>query len=97
MDKQLLKRVVCEEIDRNSGKIIEIAEHILANPELGYKERATAEYVKEQLSSLGIPCRDGLALTGVKGRLKGCRSEANVCVIGELDAVLCNTHPTANK
>lgn len=97
MDKQLLKRVVCEEIDKNSGKIIEIAEHILANPELGYKERATAEYVKEQLSSLGIPCRDGLALTGVKGRLKGGRSEANVCVIGELDAVLCNTHPTANK
>lgn len=97
MDKQLLKRAVCEEIDRNSGKIIEIAEHILANPELGYKERATAEYVKEQLSSLGIPCRDGLALTGVKGRLKGGRSEVNVCVIGELDAVLCNTHPTANK
>ena len=97
MDKQLLKRVVCEEIDKNSGKIIEIAEHILANPELGYKERATAEYVKEQLSSLGIPCRDGFALTGVKGRLKGGRSEANVCVIGELDAVLCNTHPTANK
>ena len=97
MDKQLLKRAVCEEIDRNSGKIIEIAEHILANPELGYKERATAEYVKEQLSTLGIPCRDGLALTGVKGRLKGGRSEANVCVIGELDAVLCNTHPTANK
>ena len=97
MDKQLLKRAVCEEIDINSGKIIEIAEHILANPELGYKERATAEYVKEQLSSIGIPCRDGLALTGVKGRLKGGRSEANVCVIGELDAVLCNTHPTANK
>ena len=97
MDKQLLKRAVCEDIDRNSGKIIEIAEHILANPELGYKERATAEYVKEQLSSLDIPCRDGLALTGVKGRLKGGRSEANVCVIGELDAVLCNTHPTANK
>ena len=97
MDKQLLKRAVCEEIDKNSGKIIEIAEHILANPELGYKERATAEYVKEQLSSLGIPCCDGLALTGVKGRLKGGRSEANVCVIGELDAVLCNTHPTSNK
>ena len=39
MDKQLLKRAVCEEIDRNSGKIIEIAEHILANPELGTRNR----------------------------------------------------------
>ena len=97
MDKESLKRAVCEEIDRCSDRIFEIADHILANPELGYKERATAEYVKEQLSSLGIPCRDGLALTGVKGKLKGSASEANVCVIGELDAVICNTHPTANK
>ena len=97
MDKESLKRAVCEEIDRCSDRIFEIADHILANPELGYKERATAEYVKEQLSALGISCRDGLALTGVKGRLKGAGSEANVCVIGELDAVLCNTHPTANK
>ena len=97
MDKESLKRAVCEEIDRCSDRIFEIADHILANPELGYKEHATAEYIKEQLSALGIPCRDGLALTGVKGRLKGAGSEANVCVIGELDAVLCNTHPTANK
>ena len=97
MDKESLKRAVCEEIDRCSDRIFEIADHILANPELGYKERATAEYIKEQLYALGIPCRDGLALTGVKGRLKGAGSEANVCVIGELDAVLCNTHPTANK
>lgn len=97
MDKESLKRAVCEEIDRCSDRIFEIADHILANPELGYKERATAEYVKEQLSALGISCRDGLALTGVKGRLKGACPEANVCVIGELDAVLCNTHPTANK
>ena len=97
MDKESLKRAVCEEIDRCSDRIFEIADHILANPELGYKERATAEYVKEQLSALGIPCRDGLALTGVKGKLKGSASEANVCVIGELDAVICNTHPTANK
>ncbi len=97
MDKRELKRAVCEEIDKRSGKILEIAEHILAHPELGYKENATSKYVAEQFAALGIPYRDGLALTGVKGTLKGGRTLANVCVIGELDAVLCNTHPTANK
>ena len=51
MDKESLKRAVCEEIDRCSDRIFEIADHILANPELGYKERSTAEYVKEQLLS----------------------------------------------
>ena len=97
MTKEALKIAVCAAIDKNRDKIIEIAEHILANPELGYKEKSTAKYVAEQLESLGIPCRTGLALTGVKGKMQGAKSLANVCVIGELDAVICNTHPTANK
>ena len=96
MDRETLKAAVCAEIDKNSGKIIEIAEHLLSHPELGYKESYTSEYVKSQLDALGIPYRDGLALTGVKGKLKGGKSLANVCVIGELDAVTCGTHPAAD-
>ena len=97
MNKEALKLAVCQEIDKNRDKILGIAADILANPELGYKENATSAYVIERLAELGIPTRSGLALTGVKGRLAGGRSLANVCVIGELDAVLCGTHPTANK
>ena len=97
MTREELKLAVCAAIDKNRDSIIEIAEHILANPELGYKEGDTARYVTEKLESLGVSCRTGLALTGVKGKMQGGRSLANVCVIGELDAVICNTHPTANK
>ncbi len=97
MDRESLKAAVCAEIDKNSGKIIEIAEHLLFHPELGYKESYTSEYVKRELDALGVPYRDGLAITGVKGTLKGGKSLANVCVIGELDAVTCGTHPAADK
>jgi len=97
MDKELLKKAVLREIDGNKERIIEIAEYILAHPELGYKENETSAYIKQQFESLGISYRDGLAITGIKGKLKGGKSLANVCVIGELDAVTCNTHPSANK
>ena len=97
MTKETLKLAVCAAIDENREKIIEIAEHILEHPELGYKEKSTSKYVAEQLEAIGIQCRTGLALTGVKGKMKGAKSLANVCVIGELDAVTCSTHPTADK
>lgn len=96
MDKNELKRIVGEAIDASQDKIIEIAEKILANPEMGYKEFKTSCVVKETLSELGIEYRDGLAITGVKGRMKGKKSDVTVCVMGELDAVISKTNPFAN-
>ena len=71
MNKNELKKIVSKAIDASQDKIIEIAEKILKNPEMGYKEFKTARLVKETLSELGIEYRDGLAITGVKGRMKG--------------------------
>ena len=45
---------------------------------------------------MGIPFDSGLALTGVKGRMKGRQSKYSVAVIGELDAVVCPDHPNAD-
>ena len=97
MDKSELKRKVCAEIDRHKDEIAAIAEKILATPEMGYREYKTAELVKETLSSLGIPYTDGLAVTGVMGRLSGRDTKARVAVIGELDAVTCSSHPKSDR
>lgn len=97
MDINELKEKVLLAIDENADRIIEIGEKIAKKPELGYKESATSELVKSEFERLGIPFRDGLALTGVKGRLKGGESLATVAVLGELDAVMCSTHPSADK
>lgn len=97
MDKSELKRKVCAEIDRHKDEIAAIAEKILASPEMGYREYKTAELVKETLSSLGIPYTDGLAVTGVMGRLSGRDTKARVAVIGELDAVTCSSHPKSDR
>lgn len=79
--------------DRLSGEIITAGKQVLAHPELGYKEEQTSRFVQKQLSELGIPFQPDLAITGVKGRLKGRRSLASVCIMGELDAVVNPHHP----
>lgn len=96
MNKNELKKIVSEAIDASQDKIIAIAEKILKNPEMGYKEFKTSALVKETFSELGIAYRDGLAITGVKGRMKGKKSDVTVCVMGELDAVISKTNPDAN-
>jgi len=97
MDVNEIKKRVIEEIDKNSDKIISIAKEIYDNPEMGYREFKTAEVVSRELEKLGIECKKELAITGVKGNLKGNKSLARVAVIGELDSVCCLSHPDADK
>jgi len=97
MEIEQLKRRVCHRIDENSNRIIDIAEKILKNPELGYKEEKTSRLVSDVLCELGIPVQEGLAITGVKGSLKGRKEGVTVAVMGEMDAVICRAHPMADK
>ena len=96
MEISEIKRKTVEAIDQNRDKIIEIAEKIFSKPEMGYREYETAKLVEEELCALGIECRTGLAITGVKGNLKGRRSLARVAVMGELDSVTSRCHPAAD-
>lgn len=97
MNKQELKKIVCDTIDSCKNEILEIGKKILENPELGFKEFATSETVKEEFTKLGLEYKDKLALTGVKAYLRGKESKIKVAVMGEMDAVLCPMHPYANS
>ena len=96
MTREELKRKVCEAIAARKDDIIALGESIFNEPELGYKETKTAGKVERVFTELGIPFDSGLALTGVKGRMKGKQSKYSVAVIGELDAVVCPDHPNAD-
>jgi amidohydrolase len=96
MTKEELKQRCAAIIDENKDTIIAIGEDIFAHPELGFKEKRTSQLVKDTLDRLRIPHQDGIALTGVKGVLKGRSSDIRVMVMGELDAVICPLHPQAD-
>ena len=96
MNVKELKALALREIDSHADEIIAIGEKILGSPEMGYRELKTAALVKSVFDSLSIPYRDGIAVTGVRGELSGRSHNARVAVIGEMDAVLCSSHPTAD-
>lgn len=96
MTKEELKELVLSEIDKNKERIIAIGDEIFRNPELGFKEYKTSRLAADTLKSLGLPCEEGLALTGVKAVAKGRETGPRVMVMGELDAVVCPLHPCAD-
>ena len=97
MEKELLKKRVCEAIDASADKIKDIANRIYAEPELGFKEVKTAAKVKSFMEEeFGIAPQTGLAINGVKGRLKGGKPGPTVAVLGELDAIGCPESPDAD-
>ena len=91
-----LRQRICEAIDRRGAQITRIGDHIMAHPELGFKEFETARLVSETMREFGIPHETGLAITGVKGVLKGKRPGPTVALLGELDSLLVSDHPMAD-
>lgn len=96
MTKEELKKKVCDAIAARKDEIVALGESIFNEPELGYKETKTAAKVEKYFAELEVSYRSGLALTGVKGRMRGKASKRTVAVIGELDAVVCPDHPNAD-
>lgn len=97
MTKEELKQAVCDAVERRFQDIKAFGEAVFAEPELGYKEHKTAGKVKKMFEELGIGYTDGWGITGVKGRMKGTKSDHTVAVFGELDALVCRNHPGADE
>jgi amidohydrolase len=91
-----LKAQVQASIEARSLWLIDIARTILAHPEAGFQEVKTARLVSEKLHELGIAHDTGLALTGIKGTIRGGTPGPTVAVIGELDSLRVPGHPHAD-
>ncbi len=80
-------------IDDRAEWLIDAARTILDNPEPGFTEYKTSRFVSEKLSELGISHQSGLAITGLKGVVRGGRPGPTIAVIGELDSLRVLEHP----
>jgi amidohydrolase len=94
--KEKLKQAICEAVDRRREEIEKIGDHIMVNPELGFKEFKTARLVADTMKSFDIPHESGLAITGVKGVIRGKNPGPTVALMGELDSLLVSDHPHAD-
>ena len=93
MDKKTLKQAVCETIERRADDIVAVSEYLMRNPETGFREVKASKRVAQEFEKMQIPYESGLALTGVKARMRGGASDVTVGVLGELDALLVSGHP----
>jgi amidohydrolase len=91
-----LKRRFGRVIDQKKETIISLTQRVLKTPETGFREEKTARLVAEMFAEWEIPHRTGLALTGVKGILRGREEGPTAAVLGELDALLIPDHPQAD-
>lgn len=96
VDTDELKALVADEIDDAAPWIEEISDHIMRNPEPGFREFETAKYVQQRFDELGIAYRSQLARTGVKARLKGRKPGPSIAILGEMDSLILPGHPFAN-
>lgn len=87
---------IVKAIDDSAEEIINLAKKILDNPELGYKEFETSKLIKEKFEELSLDTKTGMAVTGVKATV-GNKDDFNVCIIGELDSVVCYGHSHCNN
>ena len=92
-----LKSRVFSEIDSRAEEIVRISRTILENPEPGFREVKTSGLVSAKLRQLGVALREGIALTGIKGELKGGGEGPAVALMGELDSLIVRDHPHADS
>ncbi len=97
MSAEELKRKVRKAIRNRAKGISQIGNQIFKHPELGFKEFETARLVQRTFKGLGLPYESDVAITGVIANLEGNAKGPTISVMGELDSVLCYSHPYADK
>lgn len=61
--------------------------HIHQRPELGFRERLTAEFIAEKLEEWGIPHETGIAKTGIVATIEGNRPGKVLAIRADMDAL----------
>src|SRR5579872_5673653 len=94
--QQELKAKLASIIDARAQSLTHFGNDIFAHPEIGFREERTSARVADALRRLDLPVEEGLALTGVRARLRLGKPGPTICVMGELDGLPVPGHPNAD-
>ncbi len=90
-------QTIINAVDKNRELILNTQNYIWANPETGYKEYKTDKYMADTFTSLGYDITHADGITGFYTVIDTGREGPEVLVLGELDSVVCPSHPDADK
>ncbi|MBQ7236721.1 MAG: amidohydrolase [Clostridia bacterium] len=83
-------------VDKYKQLILDAERYIWKNPETGYKEYKTSAYLAEKFVSLGYELTYADGITGFYTVLDTGKKGPTVLILGELDSIICPSHPESN-
>ncbi len=83
-------------VEKHRELILSSLDYIWKNPETGYKEWKTHAYMEEQFAKLGYELTLAGDIPGFVAEVDTGRVGPTVAVFGEMDALICGTHPEAD-
>ena len=84
-------------IEKHKNLILDAFNYIWANPETGYKEWKTHNYLKDIFLSLGYTLTETENIPGFITEIDTGRKGPTLGIFAEMDALLVPTHPAADK
>ena len=88
--------VICEAVEKNKEGILETERFIWENPESGFREWKTTEYLAEKYRQLGYELHMAGDIPGFYTDIDTGRSGPGVLILGEMDALIIPEHPEAD-
>ena len=83
-------------VDKHRQLILDAERYIWKNPETGYKEFKTSAYMEEKFRELGYDIVKADGITGFCAQIDTGREGPELLILGELDSIICPTHPEAD-
>ena len=82
-----MKEMIKSLVDSYENQLLETRHHLHANPELSFEEYKTAEYIRENLTRMGIELQEGISGTSTVGILKGAQDGPCIAFRADIDAL----------
>lgn len=86
-----------ELVDKHRNRILETFEYVWSNPETGFREWKTHEFLKEQFESLGYTVTEAGNIPGFITEIDTGKEGPTIGIFGEMDGLIIPEHPAADK
>ncbi|MDY3071972.1 MAG: hypothetical protein SOW68_06875, partial [Eubacteriales bacterium] len=83
-------------VEAHSAQILEAERELWRHPETGYREWYAHRYLAERFEALGYTLTCAGNIPGFCADLDTGRPGPKLLILGELDSLLCATHPEAD-
>ncbi len=92
-----MNRIYTDAVEKNRNLILSANDYIWAHPETGFREVKTSAYLEKAFEKLGYSLNLAGDIPGFYTVLDTGKPGPEILILGELDALLCPTHPEADK